>query len=206
MKTLPPPDITPEIERRFWSLVRKGEGPDDCWEWTGPRWQNGYGCFEVSLPGQRRRYKAQRIVFLLMHGRFPSGYGCHTCDNPGCVRPDHVFDGTPLDNHNDMKRKGRAPTGERNGARTHPERLARGDRHPHRIDPSRVVRGEAHPWAKLTTDTVLAIRRAAAAGERFIDISRRLGASEYQVAHIVHRRSWAWLPDEQPSGVTAGLP
>ena len=66
---------------------------------------------------------------------------CHTCDNPRCVRPDHLFPGTMMDNIQDAKRKGRMASGNRSGPRLHPERMTRGDAHWSHLYPER-HRGE----------------------------------------------------------------
>lgn len=59
-----------------------------------------------------RLYITSRIAWILAHGRIPDGLlVCHHCDNPTCVRPDHLFLGTARDNARDMSAKNRAPKG-----------------------------------------------------------------------------------------------
>ncbi len=92
--------MTNTIER-FWSLVEK---TDDCWIWRGSTNERGYGCFK--LLGEQI---ASRVSFVIAHGHLRKGLlVCHRCDNPGCVRPDHLFAGTHRDNADDMVRKGRS--------------------------------------------------------------------------------------------------
>lgn len=94
-------DGTQSFEDRFWSKVRKGDG---CWEWTAWINSNGYGEFTKD----HKNLKASRVSWILTYGPIPDGlFVCHHCDNPPCVRPDHLFLGTPLDNMRDMIAKGR---------------------------------------------------------------------------------------------------
>lgn len=97
---------------RFWAKVRKGE---DCWEWQGGRNSRGYGVFYKD--GRRSRQElAHRVSYELAYGPIPSGvFACHSCDNPPCVHPDHLFLGTGLDNSRDSTDKGR----HRNQKKTH---------------------------------------------------------------------------------------
>jgi spore coat polysaccharide biosynthesis protein SpsF (cytidylyltransferase family) len=92
------------FEDGFWALVARGDG---CWEWTGHT-VKGYGTYS--------RFKAHRLAWELANGRSPGRMSvCHSCDNPGCVNPSHLWLGTARDNCADKVRKGRQATGEAHG-------------------------------------------------------------------------------------------
>jgi hypothetical protein len=96
---------------RFWAFVELGDG---CWEWTGAlkspsKSRSGgttlrYGKFRVS-PEQTRA--AHIVAFVLWFGREPTLPLLHSCDNPKCVRPTHVAEGTLSQNMRDAWARGR---------------------------------------------------------------------------------------------------
>lgn len=89
------------IEDRFWAKVDRG---GECWLWTAGRDSSGYG----SLRTGHTKVSAHRLSWQLHHGQIPPGQNVlHRCDNPRCVRPDHLFLGTQADNVADMVAKGR---------------------------------------------------------------------------------------------------
>lgn len=96
------------MEQRFWSRV---DTSSDCWLWTGSTFKNGYGKFRTpSVSGVRgRNVSAHRYSAMLHFGMFDQRLQVlHRCDNPGCVRPDHLFLGDRSLNMQDMAAKGRA--------------------------------------------------------------------------------------------------
>lgn len=115
---------TRTTEQRFAAMVNKD---GDCWVWSGSRNQCGYGRFGLN----RGHVLAHRFAYQIENGYIPEGMEvCHTCDNPACVRPSHLFLGTHAENMADSRIKGR----------------------------SAKQAGTANPRAKLTENDVLRIR------------------------------------------------
>jgi hypothetical protein len=140
----------------FWDRVSKG-GVDDCWEWQGARSSAGYG--QIRIDGTL--HYAHRLALHLTGNTPEDGQVvCHTCDNPPCVNPAHLFPGTVADNAVDASNKGRTTWGEKN----------------------------VH--AKLTADQVLAIRRRHSKGDGRQEIAKNYGISVDQVSRITSGRSW----------------
>ena len=101
--------LTKDDEKRFWNKVSI-KNPDDCWEWKKGL-SHGYGSFQ--LRGYNER--AHRVAFIAS-GKMKNWNNCvlHKCDNPKCVNPDHLFEGTNGDNLIDMNIKGRSTNGKLN--------------------------------------------------------------------------------------------
>lgn len=90
------------VEERYWKKVSKS----DCWEWTAAKDRQGYGRFKIS-PDVGTKL-AHHVSLWLRDGEWPKGVVMHTCDNPSCVRPDHLISGATIgDNNRDMVAKGR---------------------------------------------------------------------------------------------------
>jgi HNH endonuclease len=153
---------TQSLESRFWSKVNKTDG---CWLWTGATTNGGYGVIRGAGRGSKL-IRANRLSWELEHGIDAGDKDvCHTCDNPKCVRPDHLFVGYASDNVRDMVNKGRA------GGGTPP--------------------GEAHHRAKLTESAVRQIRSRYAAGRDGLQtIAHDHGVSKKTIFNVVHGLIW----------------
>lgn len=96
--------FSPTIIKRFWPKVKKTDG---CWTWTGAKLTAGYGYIGKGSP-RCAMALTHRVSWIIHFGPIPDGHDVlHECDNPPCIRPDHLFTGTHLDNMWDKIRKGR---------------------------------------------------------------------------------------------------
>lgn len=95
----------------FWNHVDKSSGPNNCWRWTKQIDALGYG--RVAVPTANYKYRGDNVLthrhaWTLIHGPIPKGmHILHSCDNPACCNPAHLFIGTHADNMRDRNLKGR---------------------------------------------------------------------------------------------------
>lgn len=90
--------ITELDKARFWVKVNQ---TDYCWEWSSAFNKDGYGMF--NLKGE---VLAHRISYQIINGSISKKIlVCHSCDNPKCVNPSHLFTGTQFDNMFDKQLK-----------------------------------------------------------------------------------------------------
>lgn len=189
--TIEPVKFSPSDLARFWAKVNKnGPLPDQsnphyaglgpCWVWIGAKFSWGYGMFYK----RKVQLRAHRIAWEIANEFVPSGkWVLHKCDNPACVRLDHLFLGDIIDNNDDRIAKGRSASGLAHGrytkpdrtargasngsvtkpeslsrgdnhySRVHPEKLARGDRSGSKLHPERLSRGDDH-WSRKNPEKV----------------------------------------------------
>ena len=94
------------IEQKYIDLFMKKVvvGPN-CWRYLGAHCRDGYGQFGISKIGQ---FKAHRFMLMIQGQSIPQGMVVmHTCDNPGCVNPNHLRIGTIQENNLDKLQKNR---------------------------------------------------------------------------------------------------
>lgn len=147
------------IAERFWIKVDK-RGPNDCWGWLASKNPDGYGCFFMSGGPQG----AHRISWLINKGKIPLGMCVlHTCDNPACVNPNHLWIGTHTENMKDMAIKGRNKWTDHTG--------------------------ELNPLAKLNDSDVLRIRQLI--GQKsYMEIAKIFDVSKSLIGQIAIRQIW----------------
>ena len=95
----------------FWKKV---DISGDCWEWVGSRLPKGYGRIGFKDETGKHIVLAHRFSYETFIGLIPEGlFVCHSCDNPPCIRPSHLWLGTKKDNAQDSVKKGRFVKGDR---------------------------------------------------------------------------------------------
>jgi hypothetical protein len=155
---------------RFWSKVNKTES---CWLWTGGKDKDGYG--KIRIHGRDTR--AHRVSLILAIGGIAPGlFACHRCDNPSCVRPDHLFPGSPTENNRDTVTKGRHAYGQRHGSKTRPDRTSRGSQRYN---------------SKLNEPMVKQIRELGAAGRTQREIAKIFEVDQATIGKVMTRKSWS---------------
>ena len=152
------------LESKFWSRVDKNgpvpaHCPDlgACWLWTGilsPEEKRGF------LKISDKRKQAAHVSWFVHKGEWPKLLICHRCDNPTCVRFEHLFEGTQSDNMRDAAAKNRRPF------------------------------GKTCLSAKLDEDRVRDIRRESASGASIQNLAIKYGINWVTVQKILTRKTW----------------
>lgn len=148
-----------DVQGRFWKKVLKSE---NCWIWSGGN--NGtYGTIQI----YGRAYYAHRVSFELNGNVIEENKVImHSCDNPLCVNPNHLFMGSQLDNMRDKMNKGRY-------------KVTAGDH-----------KGIKNAAAKINDDTAFNIRKDRELGMSIRKIGKKYTLSPSQIFRIVKGESW----------------
>ena len=150
---------------RLWSKLDQSGGPDACWPFMGGRTVDGYGQIAiVDEDGERRVVYTHRLALELTSGPLPPNIQArHSCDNPPCGNPRHLFPGSHAENMRDMQSRGRAFR----------------------------AMGECSGRVRLSEAQVLTIRDRYDAGDHGIEqIATDYGVSKGAINGVVHRRTW----------------
>lgn len=140
----------------------------DCMEWKGGTDKKGYGV----LNWKGKNARAHRLSYQLTYGDIPKGYLiCHSCDNPKCINPKHLWAGTSKENSQDMMRKGRG-------------NLKKGVRF--ELAPFR-------PHSKLNEENVIDIKKRLRNKETAVSISKSYGVSDRTIGAIKRGRLWSTI-------------
>lgn len=105
--------ISPDVEARLWAKIIK-RGDDECWGWTGAKDPFGRAKWRPHPSGSRfpSAQVASRIMHGLATGEEPPMV-CHTCDNPECTNPNHLYSGNAQTNMRDARERQRTVKGRR---------------------------------------------------------------------------------------------
>lgn len=142
-----------------------------CWEWTGAIDNKGYGIIHTYGNSKGR---AHRVSWEITHGEINNNLCvCHSCDNPKCINPDHLFLGTIADNNRDMAAKGRN--------RWSDAFLTSKKKSP---------QGERHGMSKLNTRDVIKIRNCFENGVTMKELAILYDVGHSHICSIVRRKSW----------------
>ncbi|MDP9474992.1 MAG: HNH endonuclease [Actinomycetota bacterium] len=168
------PHYRERFAARFWDKVDV-QSDTECWPWTGGYvTPDGYGTVSA---GAGTCFRAHRVAFMLEHGEVDDALGVlHSCDNPPCCNPAHLWQGTHQGNMKDKIRKGRH------------------------------LRGELDGRARLREAGVLEVCKRLAVGEPCSSIAPDFGVSATTIFDIWTGKSWGWLTSDLIANVPPPRP
>ncbi len=150
--------ITQHIIDRFWSRVTK---TDTCWIWQGkPQINTGYGRMFFN----HKEHLAHRLAYMIQYQIDPFPYDVlHTCDNPLCVKKEHLFLGNAKTNAEDRQNK------------------------------LRQARGNSHGKAIIREEDIPIIRKYISQGIAYKEIARCYRVNPSTIQRIATRETWGWI-------------
>lgn len=166
-------------KNRFYSFVQIPENEDDCMIWTGALSEDGYGKLRA---WGRKKISAHRFSYILYFGEIPSNMSvCHKCDNPKCVKPDHLFLATHKQNMEDRDKKKRG-------------HQFREDSQFHIGKPFKYAQFGEDSWShKLTNLQVIEIRDQLKDGIPRHLIAKNFNINPSVISNINHGKAWKHL-------------
>lgn len=151
--------IINSVKNRFYAKVLL-PNENGCMEWIGSL---SYGYGNILGREKKKIILAHRLSYEIHYGKFDESLCvCHTCDNPRCVAPEHLFLGTKKDNSDDMFAKNR----------------------------NHHLAGEENKNAKLTIKQVNEIRNKLMDGSAASILAKEYGVSDIHIRRIKHKQSW----------------
>lgn len=168
----------PPLWVRLWAKVDI-RGAEECWPWLATAGPRGYGRISIG----HRSHGVTRLILGAMLGRrlAPEEWALHTCDNPPCCNPNHLYLGDPAANTGDMLARRRGV-------------IQRPNFHLLRNNP----RGERHHSAKLTAPQVLEARALYYHGASIRSLARKYGVAWTTMQDAINGHSWAHLSQTPP--------
>ena len=163
--------MSKSLSVRFWEKVNcagqtRPHMKTCCWEWVGAEHNQGYGKLYYGVDGIYIK-AAHHVMRYLQFGRWPELDVLHLCDNPACVRPSHLMEGTHQENMRQMALRG---------------------------PKENYARGEEQHLAKLTEELVTEIRSRHTAGESIRKLAKDYPVSRVSIRNVVHRKTWKHVP------------
>lgn len=159
-------DVRYNTPERFWSKISFGLS-DECWNWNACKDKDEYGWFRLPRNdrGKHPMIKSHRYMYQMVVSSFDNALHClHSCDNPSCVNPNHLWVGTHQQNIDDKMKKGRHGHG--------------------------VIIGSKAKGAKLTEEIVVDIRKRVANGENRYRLAEMTGIKYSTLSNIWNRYTW----------------
>jgi len=156
------PDIVAHLRRFGWIEVLRVPKLGPCWEWNGGRLNERGGYGQIRIGGKTLR--VHRLAYQAWTGDPGDLHVLHRCDNPPCLRPEHLFTGTDADNAVDKVVKGRG------------------------VNPA--YASQDSPAAKLTSDDTVIIRQLILEGVSLAEIGRQFHITKQAVWRIKEGQTW----------------
>jgi hypothetical protein len=132
--------------------------PSGCIVWIGPVDKDGYGKFtKKGFPD-----RAHQAAYVVANGPIPEGHIVrHTCDNPPCINPNHLIDGTFADNASDRVQR---------------ERFNR--------------ESSRYNLVRLSMNLAREIRAKHSQGTSRIALAAEYGVGADQISRVIHHQNW----------------